>query len=134
MVEGMKRLRAAGYRLVMHTHDEVCAEMPIGQGSVEEFERLFVAPSGWARGLPVAAKVFECDRQAVPEVVGRADVSASSPAPTTTEKETLDNGCCIHCTPNTGKASFRPAAADGIGCRVVLPRRLDPGADRSTAR
>jgi DNA polymerase len=62
LVEGMKRLRAAGYQLVMHTHDEICAEVPIGQGSVEEFERLLVAPSGWAQGLPIAAKVFECDR------------------------------------------------------------------------
>jgi acetylornithine deacetylase/succinyl-diaminopimelate desuccinylase-like protein len=38
----MKRLRSAGYKLVMHAHDEVCAEIPIGQGSVEEFERLLV--------------------------------------------------------------------------------------------
>ena len=30
LVEAMKRLRAAGYRLVMHTHDEIVAEMPIG--------------------------------------------------------------------------------------------------------
>ena len=62
LVEGMKRLRAAGYKLVMHTHDEVCAEMPIGEGSVEEFKRLLVEVPTWAQGLPVAAKVFECDR------------------------------------------------------------------------
>jgi DNA polymerase len=62
LVEGMKRLRAAGYKLVMHAHDEVCAEMPIGQGSVEEFERLLVEAPAWAQGLPIAAKVFECER------------------------------------------------------------------------
>jgi DNA polymerase len=62
LVEGMKRLRAAGYKLVMHAHDEVCAEMPIGQGSVEEFERLLVEVPAWAQGMPIAAKVFECDR------------------------------------------------------------------------
>jgi DNA polymerase len=62
LVEGMKRLRAAGYQLVMHTHDEVCAEMPIGQGSVEEFKRMLIAPPDWAQGMPIAAKVFEFDR------------------------------------------------------------------------
>jgi hypothetical protein len=56
----------------MHTHDEVCAEMPIpgsslgAQGSVEEFERLLVTPApDWASPsqglLPIAAKVFECE-------------------------------------------------------------------------
>ena len=62
LVEGMKRLRADGYKLVMHAHDEVCAEMPIGQGSVEEFERLLVEVPAWAQGMPIAAKVLECDR------------------------------------------------------------------------
>jgi DNA polymerase len=61
-VEAMKRLRAGGYDLVMHTHDEIVAEMPIGKGSIEEFKRLLVEVPAWARGLPVGAKVFECDR------------------------------------------------------------------------
>ena len=38
LVEGMKRLRAFGYKLVMHAHDEACAEMPIGEGSLEQFK------------------------------------------------------------------------------------------------
>ena len=62
LVEAMKRLRAAGYKLVLHTHDEVVAETPIGQGSLEEFEELLVEVPTWAQGLPIAAKVFECDR------------------------------------------------------------------------
>jgi DNA polymerase bacteriophage-type len=62
LVEAMKRLRAAGYRLVMHTHDEIVAEMPIGIGSAEEFKRLLVEVPAWASGLPIAAKVFEADR------------------------------------------------------------------------
>ena len=62
LVEGMKRLRVAGYKLVMHAHDEVCAEMPIGQGSAGEFERLLVEAPAWAPELPIAAKVFECNR------------------------------------------------------------------------
>jgi DNA polymerase len=62
LVEAMKRLRAAGYVLVLHTHDEIVAEMPIGNGSIEEFKRLLIEVPAWAHGLPVAAKVFECDR------------------------------------------------------------------------
>jgi hypothetical protein len=37
LVDAMKRLRAAGYRPVAHTHDETVAEMPIGQGSLKKF-------------------------------------------------------------------------------------------------
>ena len=59
---GIKALRGAGYKLVMHAHDEVCAEMAIGQGSGGEFERLLVEAPAWAQELPIAAKVFECNR------------------------------------------------------------------------
>ena len=62
LVEAMKRLRAAAYRLVMHTHDEIGAEMPVGTGSVEEFKRLLVEVPAWASGLPITAKVFEAAR------------------------------------------------------------------------
>ena len=53
---------AANYPIVLHTHDEVVAEMPFGAGSIEEFERLLVEVPAWAEGLPVAAKVFEAAR------------------------------------------------------------------------
>jgi DNA polymerase bacteriophage-type len=62
LVEAMKRLRAAGYRLVTHTHDEIVAEMPTGTGSAEEFKQLLVEVPAWAAGLPIAAKVFEANR------------------------------------------------------------------------
>jgi DNA polymerase len=62
LVEAMKRLRAAGYALVLHTHDEIVAEMPVGQGSIEEFKRLLVEVPAWAQGLPIAAKMFEHSR------------------------------------------------------------------------
>jgi DNA polymerase len=62
LVEAMKRLRAKGYILVLHTHDEIGAEMPIGAGNMDEFKRLLIEVPPWARGLPIAAKVFECER------------------------------------------------------------------------
>jgi DNA polymerase bacteriophage-type len=62
LVEAMKRLRAARYRLVMHTHDEIVAEMPTGTGSAADFKRLLVEVPAWASRLPIAAKVFEAAR------------------------------------------------------------------------
>jgi DNA polymerase bacteriophage-type len=52
LVEAMKRLRAAGYQLVMHTHDEIVTEMLNGIGSGDEFKRLLVEAPAWALGLP----------------------------------------------------------------------------------
>ncbi len=43
------RLEAAGYPIVLHTHDEPCAEVPAGFGSVEEFEAIMVEPLSWTR-------------------------------------------------------------------------------------
>ena len=62
LVEAMKRLRGASYRIVLHTHDEIIAEVPFGEGSAGEFEGLLIEVPDWARGLPIAAKVFECTR------------------------------------------------------------------------
>ena len=35
------RLELAGYRIVLHVHDEAIAEVPIGFGSTEEFTPFF---------------------------------------------------------------------------------------------
>ena len=35
----MLRIEAAGYPIVLHVHDEIVAEVPIGFGSTEEFTR-----------------------------------------------------------------------------------------------
>jgi DNA polymerase bacteriophage-type len=50
------RLENAGYPIVMHTHDEDVAEVPLGMGSVAEFERLMTPPEPWAAGWPIAPK------------------------------------------------------------------------------
>ena len=62
LVEGMMALEAAGYPLVLTIHDENISEMPIGKGSLEEFERIMSVVPAWATGLPVAVKGWEGQR------------------------------------------------------------------------
>ena len=46
----MLRIEAAGYPIVLHVHDEIVCEVPIGFGSTEEFTRLMTRkPSLGAR-------------------------------------------------------------------------------------
>jgi DNA polymerase len=58
----MLRLERAGYRIVLHVHDECVAEVPEGFGSTEEFTHLMIASLAWALGLPIAAKVWTGQR------------------------------------------------------------------------
>jgi hypothetical protein len=52
------RLERAGYRVVLHIHDEVVTEVPIGFGSTGEFTRILTASPSWALELPIAAKAW----------------------------------------------------------------------------
>jgi len=61
LAEAMLRLDAAGYKIVMHVHDEVVLEMPEGQGSVEEVCEIMGQPLRWAPGLPLPADGFETE-------------------------------------------------------------------------
>ena len=47
-VEAMPRLEAAGYPIVMHTHDEYVCEVPDGHGSIEEFLAFITQAPAWA--------------------------------------------------------------------------------------
>lgn len=55
LVNGMMKAEAAGYPLILHTHDEMVAEVPRGFGDVGDFERLICELPAWAEGLPIAA-------------------------------------------------------------------------------
>lgn len=59
LAEAMLRLDAAGYKIVMHVHDEVVLEMPEGEGSLEEACEIMGQPLNWAPGLPLPADGFE---------------------------------------------------------------------------
>jgi len=61
LAEAMRRLDAAGYDIVMHVHDEIVLDVPIGTGSVKEVTEIMTQPIDWAPGLPLAAAGFECE-------------------------------------------------------------------------
>ncbi len=50
------------YRLVIHVHDSAAAEVPTGEGSVDEFAALMSVCPAWARGLPLAAEGYRSRR------------------------------------------------------------------------
>ena len=60
--EGLKRCEANGYPIVMHTHDEGTAEVPIGFGSVEEMAAIMSERPAWAAWWPLRAAGWEHKR------------------------------------------------------------------------
>jgi len=59
LAEAMLRLEDAGFDIVMHVHDEVVLEVPVGVSSVEEINELMAVNPSWAVGLPLKAAGFE---------------------------------------------------------------------------
>lgn len=53
------RVAEAGYKIVMHVHDEIVCEMPEGVGSCKEINNIMGAPIDWAKGLPLTADSYE---------------------------------------------------------------------------
>ena len=46
-------LEQGGYPVVLHTHDEICSEVPQGFGSIEEFESIMCRMPAWAHDWPI---------------------------------------------------------------------------------
>ena len=61
LAEAMLAVDKAGYDIVMHCHDEVVIEAPIGAGSLEEVCTLMCITPEWAKGLPLRADGYECE-------------------------------------------------------------------------
>lgn len=48
-------LERAGYPVVLRVHDELVSEIPIGYGSIEEYETIMATPPPWAKDWPIRA-------------------------------------------------------------------------------
>jgi DNA polymerase len=62
LAEAMLRVEAAGYPIVLHVHDELVCEVPVGFGSLEEFTQLMTRKPAWALELPIAASAWTGSR------------------------------------------------------------------------
>lgn len=60
LAEAMIRLRQAGFNIVIHIHDEVVLEVPLGSSSVTEICNIMAEQPEWAEGLPLRADGYEC--------------------------------------------------------------------------
>lgn len=62
-VRAMLRVEKAGYPIIMHTHDDILAQVPIASThSVAEFKQLMHIDEPWLQGLPLAVSCFEGER------------------------------------------------------------------------
>jgi len=59
LAAAMLRLDEAGYRIVMHVHDEVVIEVPEGEDCLGVVCQLMGQPLDWAPGLPLPADGYE---------------------------------------------------------------------------
>lgn len=55
LTAAMVRVNKTGYPVVLHVHDEIIAEVPLGFGSVEEFEKLMMVREPWFADWPIKA-------------------------------------------------------------------------------
>ncbi len=60
LAEAMLRVEKKGYPIVMHCHDEIIAEVPEGEGSVDEMCEVMAVQPTWAEGLPLRADGYQC--------------------------------------------------------------------------
>lgn len=62
LADAIVRVEEAGYLVVLHVHDEILSEVPIGVKSVKEFEALMSVKPHWAEGCPVSVEGWQGKR------------------------------------------------------------------------
>ncbi len=63
MMRAIVRLEKFSYRALLTVHDEAICERPIGEGSIEEFEKIMCSRPSWAdEHLPIQAKAWSGPR------------------------------------------------------------------------
>jgi len=62
LAEALVRVTDAGFRPVLHVHDEILCEEPLGERSLDELLSLMSTVPDWAAGCPIAAEGWQGDR------------------------------------------------------------------------
>jgi len=62
MTANMPSLELAGFPILMHTHDEIVSERPIGEGKIQEMIDIMCKIPEWATGCPIVAEGFTSPR------------------------------------------------------------------------
>lgn len=57
--DAILRLRRHLYKIVLHVHDEIVCEMPLGHGSLEEMSALMKQAEPWEIGCPISTDGWE---------------------------------------------------------------------------
>ena len=62
MAYSIPRLEVAGYPTLMHTHDEIVSERPIGERKIQEMIDIMCKRPKWAKTCPIVAEGFVAHR------------------------------------------------------------------------
>lgn len=62
LAEAMVKSEEKGYPIVLHVHDELVADVPRGEGSLEGLRSIMLDSPEWAEGLPLDAEGCESER------------------------------------------------------------------------
>lgn len=59
LANALLNLDKAGYKIIMHSHDEIVTEIPNGVGSLDELQDIMCTLPAWAEGLPIKSEGWE---------------------------------------------------------------------------
>ncbi len=62
LAEAIVRADKAGFNVLMHSHDEMVSEAPLGKFKIEEYRKIMEELPAWASGLPLKSSGWMGDR------------------------------------------------------------------------
>ena len=93
LAAAIERLEARGIPVVLHVHDEVVVEVPIGSVTEEEFLAIVLEAPDWAEGLPLAGSVWSGQCYFEPPDEPPPNEPQPPPKPSATVEEIIADAC-----------------------------------------
>ena len=93
LAAAIERLEARGIPVVLHVHDEVVVEVPIGSITEAEFLAIVLEAPDWAEGLPLAGSVWRGPCYFEPPDEPPPNGPQPPPKPPTTVEEIVADAC-----------------------------------------